>query len=118
MEDLGMQMLKQEKYQTCIDTCMNCAETCEACATDCTKDSNIKMLAKCLFVLRDCADICTMSSRFMSRTSMYSKNMCRVCADICDACAAEGDKHKSMESCKVCADACRMCASECRKMMA
>lgn len=41
-----------------------------------------------------------------------------MCADACDACAMECEKHASkMEECKMCPEACRACAKECRNMM-
>jgi hypothetical protein len=113
-----MQILKQEKYQSCIEACFSCAESCEACATACLRESDVSRLARCIQLDRDCADICAVAGRYMSRDSEYAKNMCRVCADVCDACAAECDKHKSMEHCRICAESCRACASECRRMMA
>lgn len=112
-----MHVLKQDKCQSCIEACFACAESCEACATACPREDNVKMLARCIQLNRDCADICTLAGPYMSRDSEFSKNICRVRADVCDACGAECDKHKSMEHCRICAESCKTCADECRKMM-
>ncbi len=112
-----MQVWKQDKYQSGIEACFDCAESCEACATACLREADVKRLSRCIQLLRDCADICVLSGQYMSRDSEYAKNMCRVCADVCDACGAECEKHKSMEHCRICAESCRTCADECRKMM-
>jgi hypothetical protein len=40
-----------------------------------------------------------------------------VCAEICDACGTECDKHEP-QHCQRCAKACRHCAEECRRMAA
>lgn len=112
-----MHVLKQDTCQSCIEACFACAESCEACATACPREDNVKMLARCIQLNRDCADICTLAGPYMSRDSEFSKNICRVRADVCDACGAECDKHKSMEHCRICAESCKTCADECRKMM-
>ncbi|WP_254591328.1 four-helix bundle copper-binding protein [Methanocella conradii] len=70
-----MRVLKQEKYQSCIEACFDCAESCEACATNCLRDPNVKMLSKCIKLLRDCSDICAVSGRYMSRDSEYARNI-------------------------------------------
>ena len=31
---MNTSILKNQQYQTCIDSCNNCAECCEACCTD------------------------------------------------------------------------------------
>ncbi|RYE49654.1 MAG: four-helix bundle copper-binding protein, partial [Sphingobacteriales bacterium] len=50
--------------------------------------------------------------------SSKSKELCSLCADICEACGNECAKHKHMEHCQECAAACKACAEECRKMAA
>ena len=52
----------------------------------------------------------------MSRDSEYVKQICNVCADICDACAKEGERYTDMNHCQKCAQVCKRCAKECRKM--
>ncbi|MDW7617254.1 four-helix bundle copper-binding protein [Peribacillus simplex] len=51
----------------------------------------------------------------MARGSTYSKALCQLCADVCDACATECARFED-DHCKRCAEACRQCATECRKM--
>ena len=46
---------------------------------------------------RDCANICVTASQFMSRDSEYSKKICAICTDICDACVQECEKYTDME---------------------
>ena len=41
------------------------------------------------------------------------REMLELCARVCDACAAECDKHDH-EHCKLCAIMCRECAEDCR----
>ena len=110
-------MLKNQKYQTCVDACCNCMEASEACCTACMNDmQNVGKMTRCMMMMRDCSAMCIMCAQCMCRGSEYVKQMCNMCAEICDACAMECEKHSGMEECKMCAEACRMCATECRNM--
>jgi hypothetical protein len=45
------------------------------------------------------------------------KQYMQLCADVCEACAAECGKHADHHAhCKACAEACSRCAAECREM--
>jgi hypothetical protein len=41
--------------------------------------------------------------------------LCRLCAEICDACGLECAKHHQ-DHCQDCAKECQKCAEECRNM--
>jgi hypothetical protein len=77
--------LQNQKYQGCTDACNNCAASCELCATECLREENVKMLTKCVQLCHDTANISWTASQFMSADSDYSKNVCLLCAEICDA---------------------------------
>ncbi|MCM3669818.1 four-helix bundle copper-binding protein [Mesobacillus maritimus] len=51
----------------------------------------------------------------MSRNSAFANQHCKLCADICEACAAECEMFKDAH-CQECAKICRECADACRKM--
>jgi hypothetical protein len=108
--------MAHEKYRACIDACVECARECEHCAAACLGEEDVKRLARCIRLDTDCAAICWQAASFMSRGSEHATQVCRLCADICDACAEECEKHTDMEHCRSCAEACRHCAEECRKM--
>jgi hypothetical protein len=109
--------LQNPKYQTCIDACCICCEACESCCTACLSDQkNVGTMTRCIMLARDCANLCSTAICLMSRGSEYAKQICNVCADICDACAVECEKFSSKEECKQCADACKKCAQECRNI--
>jgi hypothetical protein len=92
------EVLQNAKYQSCIDACNACAEACEYCATCDLREKDVKKMASCAQLNRDCANICWTASQFMSRDSEYSKQLCNICADICDACEQECEKHKQMDT--------------------
>jgi len=73
------------------------------------------MMAKCIQLDMECAAICYAAAQLMSLGSGRAKEICFICAQACDDCAAECGKHEN-EHCKECAEACKNCAEECRKM--
>ena len=105
------------ELQSCIEACLKCASYCNYCAASCTKEKDVNMMARCIQLDMECAAICYASAQLMSLRSETMHEICRLCADICDACAAECRKH-NMDHCQECADACEACAAECRKMAA
>lgn len=104
-----------QEWRSCINTCLECAVQCENCVTACLNEPDVNVRAKCIQTLRDCADICALSAMWMGRDSAYAKKLCALCAEICDACAAECAKFRD-DHCQRCANACRECAAQCRKM--
>lgn len=109
--------MPHQQFQSCIEACNACAVACEHCAASCLKEQDVKMMARCIALDLDCAQICRTAAAFMARGSEYAKAICRLCADICEACGAECAKHPA-DHCQECAAACRSCAQECRRMAA
>jgi hypothetical protein len=104
-----------DDFKSCIAACILCAQECEHCATACLAESTVTNFADCIRLDRDCAEICWGAVAFMSRGSHFAHDLCRVCAEICEACGAECRKH-SEDHCQKCAEACERCADECRQM--
>lgn len=111
-----METLTRDYYQECIDTCYACAVTCDVCASRCLDEPDVKVLARCIRLDADCAAVCRTAAMFMARGSEFARQVCALCAGVCNACADECEKHKLMEHCKKCAAACRACAGECARM--
>ena len=108
--------MSHEKFQSCIDACLECAMECEHCSTACLQEDDVKMMAKCIQLERDCIDICITTAKLLARGSQHGMHLMAECAEICDACADECEKHSHMEHCQKCAEVCRACAEECRSM--
>ena len=102
-------------HKRCIDACLDCAAACDHCASSCTQENDINMMAKCIQHDMECAVMCYATARLLSLGSEKARVICKICADICEACAAECEKHDS-DHCRECAAACKACAEECRKM--
>lgn len=104
-------------YKTCIDACLNCAAICNHCASSCTREEDVKMMAKCIQLDMECSAICYVAAQIMSLGGNNAKDICKICADICERCGNECSNHDN-EHCRECAKACEQCAAECRKMVA
>jgi hypothetical protein len=109
--------MPKQKYSACIEACNSCAVACNHCAASCLQEQDVKMMARCIALDLDCAQICALAAAAMARGSEHAKAICGLCADICQSCADECAKH-AMEHCQQCAKACLQCALECRKMAA
>lgn len=102
-------------FQACIDACLACGVECNTCASACLNEPDVTMMARCIELDRECALICFTAAQLMSMDGEFSHALCQLCADICETCAEECDKHDA-DHCKRCARVCRLCAEECRKM--
>jgi hypothetical protein len=105
------------KYSSCIEACNRCATHCDHCASACLKEADVKSMAACIALDLDCAGICRFAAGAMARESAHAPAICRLCAELCEACAEECAKHAHAH-CQDCARACRACAEECRRMAA
>jgi hypothetical protein len=105
----------QSGFERCLRACNECADACDDCSTACLNEPDIRSMAECIRLNMDCAAICRLAAGYIARGSARAGDVCRLCAEICDACAAECQKHQT-DQCRRCAEACRSCAAECRNM--
>jgi hypothetical protein len=109
--------MKSERTNNLEHELIKCVTACETCATLCLKEEDVKMMANCIMLDRDCADICMVTARFVARNSAHAKHVMKECIEICRKCAAECAKHEA-EHCQHCARICRECADACEQWMA
>ena len=98
---------------------MYCAKMCLSCADACMAE---KMdMTQCIRTCLDCSDVCEATGKLAVRRAganeQVLREMLELCARVCDACAAECDRHEH-EHCKLCAQMCRECAEDCRNAAA
>jgi hypothetical protein len=109
------------QQQECVKACHACADICDRCADDMVgmdMQHDKDLMAACIRLCLDCSDICSLSARWMSRLSLSSESLCRLCADICERCAETCERHASHHPlCGECAVECRRCAAVCRDMV-
>ncbi len=104
-------------YKKSIEACLKCAAICNHCASACLQEDDVKMMGNCIQTDMECAALCYAAAQVMSIGGQNAAALCKLCADACEACAAECGNHET-EHCKECAEACRACAEECRAMAA
>ena len=108
--------MRELKFHSSITACSATAIAAFRCASADLKESEIKMLARCIKLNNECAAMCLLAMESMARESEFVKQICKLCAAVCIDCAIECEKHAHMEHCKICAESCRICAKECLKM--
>ncbi len=109
--------MAHQKNKDLLQKISYCQSACEHCADACLSEDNISKMVECIRLDRDCADICDLAIKYISRDSKRASSVLELCADICDACADECEKHDH-DHCKDCARACRECAEACRRTFA
>ena len=114
-----------QEWKDCIAACFRCAQTCEECSDDMIGMGGrqgeipleMPLMERCIRLCRECAEICAMSGRWMSRMSPLAHKLCGLCAEVCDQCAEACEEHAPHHAlCGPCAQECRRCAEMCRLM--
>jgi hypothetical protein len=109
--------MPDQKFNACIQACTECAVACNHCAAACLQEDDVKMMARCIALDIDCAEVCALAAAAMSRGSEHARLLCHACAEVCQACGQECAGHQA-DHCRQCAQACMHCAEECRQMAA
>jgi hypothetical protein len=92
---------------------MDCVVACETCAAACLNEDDVTMMARCIELDRDCAELCMQGVHLLLRDSELAHPFLVVCEEACRLCAEECKKHDHGH-CKRCAEACERCAESCR----
>ena len=100
-----------------LDTVLECQKACNNCFDACLKEDDVKMMAECIRLDRECADLCGLVLDFAQRDSDRLPEILALSANASDACADECEKH-DMDHCQKCAKACRESAQACREYAA
>lgn len=126
------QMMKQHPEATqvdldalveCIEKCSSCEAVCVSCADACLSDAGVEQLVDCIRLNLDCADLCGVTMRLLSRQSNREPRVLHdallTCIVACIACAEECQRHAGHhEHCATCAEECRRCAQTCEDLRA
>ena len=105
-----------------IEALSACANTCTQCADACLSEQDVASMVKCIRLNIDCADVCTVTGRVVSRQTEYDANVTRpqleACIAACKSCADECEGHgEHMAHCRVCAETCRQGEQACRDLL-
>jgi hypothetical protein len=76
-----------------IDACLTSAQACTACADADSVEDDLADLGNCIALTQECADVCTITARVLSRPAHWDHftvdRLLQACARICRLCAEE-----------------------------
>ncbi|HLG03804.1 MAG TPA: four-helix bundle copper-binding protein [Bacteroidia bacterium] len=93
---------------------MACISACHQCASACLEESP-EQFAICIRQNMKCGTICFATIQMITLGSEQVDELCTICAEICNACAAECASHHT-EMTLLCARSCLKCADACHKL--
>lgn len=99
-----------------VQTALECHTICLETITHCLAKGGEHARPDHIKLLLDCAEICQTAANFMTRDSEAHALTCRVCAEICERCAASCEEMGDDDEMRRCAEACLRCAESCREM--
>ncbi|WP_252314234.1 four-helix bundle copper-binding protein [Sinobaca sp. H24] len=105
--------MAQEKYEELLRTLHDSMTAANNCFNECLQEDDVTAMTGCIRLARESADICGYLEQAITRKSPFVKELASICATICEACAAECEKHDD-DHCQQCAKACFDCAEACR----
>ncbi len=99
-----------------------CADANIACADACLAEENVQQLVRTIRSNQDCADICEVTGKILSRQTEGDSGVIRAQLQACiasnRACAAECDKHANKHAhCRISAEACRDAEEACHRLL-
>ena len=97
-----------------INTLIECAIACERCMSACHEEKDVSMMAHCIELDRDCAEICFLGAKLLLRDSEVAHQYLKVCEEACRLCAEECSLHDH-DQCRQCAESCRRCQQACHQ---
>ena len=105
-----------------IDACADAAQACTSCADACLAEEDVAALRTCIRLDADCADICAVTARVLSRQTRDDQflvhRLLQACVRACSSCAEECERHAEHHAhCAICARACRACEQACQRIL-
>ncbi|RYZ27031.1 MAG: four-helix bundle copper-binding protein, partial [Sphingobacteriales bacterium] len=56
--------MPNQQFASCIEACYSCAAACDFCAASCLQEEDVKMMARCIAMDMDCAQICRLAASY------------------------------------------------------
>ncbi|WP_192825377.1 four-helix bundle copper-binding protein [Rufibacter sp. LB8] len=67
--------MHNSQYQSVIQALNACAAACDHCYDACLQEQDVKMMARCIRLDRDCSDICKLTASALARNSEVAKTL-------------------------------------------
>jgi hypothetical protein len=105
-----------------IDAALACSAVCSACASACLSEPDAAAMATCVRDDLDCADLCGVTARHLSRLNASDRqltvSLLAACIEACVQCAGSCAAHTGHhEHCRLCEQACRRCEEACQALL-
>jgi hypothetical protein len=102
-----------------ITACLEAAQACTSCTDSSLAEPDVDTLRDCIALDLNCADICFLTARLLSRPALFDRELgasqLDSCIRACASCAEECDRHAAHHPhCGICATACRECVAACQ----
>jgi hypothetical protein len=114
--------LDVEQLAAAIDACRDCARACVLDTDADLAERDVAEMRTCIALCLNCADVCDVTARFLSRTAQWDQfavdHLLRACVRVCTTCAEECARHADHHRhCAVCEKTCRACIQACSALL-
>lgn len=111
-----------DELAAAIDAALDCVGSCTTCASADLIEQDVAVMRKCILLCLDCADVCELTARMLSRVAYRDEEALRhvlsACVRECEICAEECGRHaEHHRHCAVCAETCELCVRACRALL-
>jgi len=106
----------EKKNLELINKLAYCQAMCNYCFNACLKEEDVKMMARCIKLDKECSEICGLAISHISSDGSLTKEILTLCVKACQQCAEECGKHDN-DHCRECAKACKECAEACNSYL-
>lgn len=106
-------MPRRYMHEELVAVIQDCEAHCEHMTNHLKHHAKERGRARQAMLLRDCADICGLTAKFIARGAMFSRQAAGFCAMICEVCGNECARFPDPMS-QSCAEVCLACADHCR----
>jgi len=105
-----------------VDACLDCVQACTSCADADLVEEDVDELRACIALDRNCADVCGVTARILSRPAHWDgyvvHRLLQACVRVCTACAEECQRHaEHHRHCAICAEVCLACVRACSALL-
>ena len=101
-----------------IGACLGCTQTCTTCAYADLAEDDIGDLRVCAALCLNCADVCNVTARLLSRPAHWDlfavQRLLKACVRTCNSSAEECARHAHHHRhCAICEKVCTACSQAC-----
>lgn len=107
----------RSSFEDCLRACENAERTCFEALFQSAERGGLHADPEHLRLLMDCSRVCARTAALLRRGWWERDAMCRECAELCEACAADCVAFDD-RALRACTENCWRCARACRVLMA